>query len=377
VIRFTPLLILIFCSCQTPAFVQAERSVLFPTAVPEAANLFPNSFAGISGVQKDSEQPSKKLFALEFGPKLLELKASYFERRQEEPAAFHSFSDKAETKWGTYADLLATSAHFGGKLAAEAQAAYSTLAFRAFEDQQPVMTRLGLHGRWGKAGYGLSYRSTGRGFVSTDNLWTDHSRDEGQVWGEYDLGLFRVRGAFGEMWEENSETHQVTLTKTTATSVYLNRPGWSAALSSSYSTAGNDDHLGQKTLAVTNGVSFAYRFASLFKLEPNLSFKQEWAPITRLKTDTPLAGVGLAFTPSRELQLIGRASYARDMSQDPLRTGSIMNAAAGLNWNLGKSFIGQQSLSLQLEYKNELRPTLPENQQTNLIGMVQFKILGF
>jgi len=90
-----------------------------------------------------------------------------------------------------------------------------------------------------------------------------------------------------------------------------------------------------------------------------------------------LAGVGLAFTPSRELQLIGRASYARDMSQDPLRTGSIMNAAAGLNWNLGKSFIGQQSLSLQLEYKNELRPTLPENQQTNLIGMVQFKILGF
>jgi hypothetical protein len=121
----------------------------------------------------------------------------------------------------------------------------------------------------------------------------------------------------------------------------------------------------------------AYRFTSLLTLEPNVSFKQEWAPITSLKTDICSAGFGLTYTPSRDLQWIGRASYARGSSEDPLRAGSLVNAATGLNWKLGKSFLGEQSVSLQLEYKNESRLTLPDNQQVNLTGTVQFKILGF
>jgi hypothetical protein len=180
------------------------------------------------------------------------------------------------------------------------------------------------------------------------------------------------------MWEENSSTQELTLTRTTATSFYLNKTSWNAALSSSYSTAANYQHLDQKTLAFTNGLSFAYRFAPLFTLEPNVSFKQEWAPITRLKTDTCSAGFGLAYTPSRDLQLIGRASYARDLSEEPLlRAGSTVNAATGLNWKLGKSFLGEQSVSLQLEYKNESGLPMPDTRQANLAGTVQFKILGF
>ncbi|HKY07352.1 MAG TPA: hypothetical protein VJQ55_03885, partial [Candidatus Binatia bacterium] len=288
-----------------------------------------------------------------------------------------SFADQPETSWGRYVELLASSSHFDGKLTGEAQAAYSTLGFLSLEEEHPVMTRLGVHGRWGKTGYGISYHSSGRGFVSTDNLKVDHNRDEAQLWGEYNLGLFRLRGAVGEMWEENSDTHEVRLTKTTATSLYFKKPAWTAALSSSYSTAAATERLGRQTLAVTNGLSFAYRFASLFKLEPNVSFKREWAPITRLKTDTPSAAVGLVYMPSTALQLVGRASYTRDLSEDPLRSGSTMNAAAGFNWQLGKSAIGGQSVSLKLEYKNESRPTLPEHQQANLTAMVQFKILGF
>ncbi len=157
------------------------------------------------------------------------------------------------------------------------------------------------------------------------------------------------------MWEDNFDTDQLILTRTTATSLYLNRPSWNAALSSSYSTVANNDNLHQKALAFTNGLSFAYRFTSLLTLEPNVSFRQEWAPFTSLKTDTCSAGFGLTFTPSRDLQWIGRASYARDSSEDPLRAGSMINAATGLNWKLGKSFLGEQSVSMQLEYKNESR----------------------
>lgn len=75
--------------------------------------------------------------------------------------------------------------------------------------------------------------------------------------------------------------------------------------------------------------------------------------------------------------MIGCAAYARDLSEDPLRTGSALNATTAVNWKLGKSFLGEQSVSVQLEYKNESRLTLPENQQNNLTGTVHFKILGF
>lgn len=377
-IKFTSSLILILCLCRTSAFAQAEASVPFPSENPEATELFSNPFAGVNAAQMDSNPPSKRIFALEFGPKLLELKASYFERRREANAPFGTDGDQTDLTWGKYADLFAISSQFDGKLVGEAEAAYSTLGFPASSEQLPMMTRLGVHGRWGKAGYGLSYRSSARGYVSPAGVKIEHARDERQIWAEYDFSLFRVRGAVGEMWEENSATHALTLTRTTATSFYLSNPSWNAALSSSYSTAAMYQHLDQKTLAFTNGLSFAYRFAPLFTLEPSVSFKQEWAPITRLQTDTCSAGFGLAYTPSRDLQLIGRASYARDLNEDPLlRAGSTVNAATGLNWKLGKSFLGEQSVSLQLEYKNESGLPMPDTRQANLAGTVQFKILGF
>jgi len=97
----------------------------------------------------------------------------------------------------------------------------------------------------------------------------------------------------------------------------------------------------------------------------------------RLKTDTPSAGLALAYRPFRDLQMIGRTSYARDLSDDPLKNASIVNTTAGLNWKLGKSFFGEHSVLMQIEYKNESRPTLLDHQQTNLTGTVQFKIVGF
>ena len=326
----------------------------------------------------ESNPPSKRSFAVEVGPKLLELKASYFERRREENVLLGGVDAQTDRHWGEYADLVAISSQFGGKLVGEAEAAYSTLGLPVSSDRLiPMMTRLGVHGRWGKAGYGLFYRSSGPGYVSPAGVQVEHARDESQIWAEYDLSLFRIRSAVGEMWEENSETRQWTLTRTTATSFYLNKPAWNVAWSSSYSTVANHDHLDQKSLVVANGLSFAFRFTPVFTLEPNVNLKQEWAPITRLKTDTCAAGLGLAYTPSRDLKLIGRASYVRDLSEDPLRGGSIVHAATGLDWKLGKSFLGEQSVSLQLEYKNESRLPVPNNQQPYLTGTVRFKLLDF
>ena len=359
------------------AFAQEYAPEFDPTDTPGIVDLYPSSFTSIDSVLRDFNRTSKQTLALELGPKLVEFRATYWEKRQQESLPMGGLSDPDATQWGRYFDLLAKSSRFDGKLVGESELAYSALGFSSLTEQQPIMSRLGLNGRWGKAGYGVSYRSFSRGFVSLAGIRVEHDRDESQLWGEYDFGLFRLRGAAGETWEQNSMTNALTLTRTAATSFHLAKPTWSALYSSSYSWIGQDGESSHKTFAFANGFAMAYRPAILFTIEPNVNFRQEWDPATGLKTDTPSAGLALAYRPSRDLQVIGRASYARDLSDDPFKNASIVNTTAGLNWKVGKSFLGEQSVSMQLEYKNESRITLPDNHQASLTGMIQFRVAGF
>jgi hypothetical protein len=70
-------------------------------------------------------------------------------------------------------------------------------------------------------------------------------------------------------------------------------------------------------------------------------------------------------------------SYARGLSGDPFKETAILNTAGALNWKLGKSYFGEQFLSVQIEYKDELNPGSPTNSQPNLTGMIQWKMVRF
>ena len=353
------------------AFAQADGNEFASTDVPGTVDLFPYSFTRIDGLPRDFNQPSKKTLALVLGPKLLELRAAYWEKHREDSLPIGSLSDPNVTKSGRYFDLLATSSRFDGRLVGEGELAYSGLGFSSLTEQQPIMSRLGVNGRWDKAGYGVSYRSFGRGFVSLAGDKVEHDRDESQLWGEYDFGLFRFRGSAGETWEKNSATSDLTLTRTAAASFHLAKPDWSAAFSSSYSWIGHGEESSHKTFAFANGFALVYRPATRLTIEPNVNFRQEWDPTARLKTDTS-TGLALTATPVPGLQVIARVSYASDLSEDPLKNVSTVNTAAGFKWKFGKSFFGEPSLSTQLEYKNEYRPTGSDSQQSNLTGTIQF-----
>lgn len=376
-IRITRTLIFVLCICHRLAFAQTDWPETFAPDLPRADNLFPDAFTRIDGMSRDLNPPAKQTFEMEFGPKWVEFRGTYFERRQSDSSPTHLPGDAGSTTWGRYFDLLATSSRLGGGLVGEAELAYSMLAPATPTEQHPLMTRLGVKGQRGKLGYGLSYGSSSRGFVSPNGAMTEHDRDATEIYTEYDFGLFRVRGAAGEAREMHSETHEMTLTQTAATSVYLNQADWSATLSSSYSLVERGEPANAKTPAFVNGLSLVYRPVAPLRLEPSINFKQEWDAVTGQKTESPSAAFALAYTPIRDFQLNGRASYAMDLSLDPLKKGSLLNTTAALNWRIGKSFLGEQFLSLQVEYKDEARATLPGNSQSNVAGTVQFKINGF
>jgi hypothetical protein len=360
---------------------------LFSTAAADTSSFDPDS-AGLSDIQESTfvpytssvvirqsvVKPVVRTFSLGLGPEIIRLKTSYLQEREESNAFSGSSPD---AKVGYYFDLLATSSPLSSKLIGEGEVAYSTLGFSTVGEQRPTMSRLGLKGHWGSMSYGADYKSFGRGFASPSGFRIDHDRDESQLWGQYNLGFLRVKGAIGEVWETNSDTNQLSLTRTAATSLNFSKSSWNALLSSSYSIIGQEESSKQKTVTVTNGVVISYRPVSVLTIEPNLSFKEEWDRSTGIRTETPSAGLMLISTPLRDLQLTGRASYARGISEDRLKDASTINTGASLNWKIGKSLMGEQFLSFQLEYKNELFPNSPSNSQEHFGGMLQLKIVGF
>jgi len=94
-------------------------------------------------------------------------------------------------------------------------------------------------------------------------------------------------------------------------------------------------------------------------------------PNYRFKNRHAGAAIALVFTPYRDLQLTSRASYARGLTDDLFKETAILNTAAALNWKLGKSIFGEQFLSVQIEYRDELHPGSPTNSPPNLTGTIQ------
>jgi hypothetical protein len=128
---------------------------------------------------------------------------------------------------------------------------------------------------------------------------------------------------------------------------------------------------------MANDFMLVFRPAAFLTIEPKLGFKREWDGTSGVETDTPAAAILLSSTPSQNFQFVGQASYAQGVSDDPLKDVTTVHSAASLNWNVGRSFLGEQSLAVQLDYRSELRPNAPASSQANLTGMIRFKVAGF
>jgi len=367
-------LFLVFCLYERAAAAEAYWMHSDPLAIPPYAEVLSFSLsAGTEPIPINFKQPAGNSFSLDLGPSIIKLKTFYLETREEGSSLVGSLDD---SKLRRYLNVFGTSSYFDGKLVGEGEFAYGILGL-ATTGEQPRMFRLGLKGRWNGISYGADCGSIGKGFVSLLGERFDYDRDEAQVWAERSYGSWRFRGTLSELWERRPATNELTLTKTAVTDFHFNRPNWSAMLSSSYSLIDQGTSLDQKTAAFANALSISYRPTTILTIVPKLSVREEWDQSTGVRTDTPEAVVTLRLDPSRDVQLTGLASYARGMSEDVLKDNSTVNAGAALHWRIGKYVLGEQFLSLKIEYRNEARFHSPSDSPQKLSTLISFKIVGF
>lgn len=374
-IRFWRILLVLFC---LDASARADDVFVFGELSGQPSDgvfLFPSSFERVTGVLRDSVRPAKQSFTLALAPKILELRASYWGKRRAESVSIDPDQSPSMLQGGYY-NMLARTSPWDGRLVGEGEVAYSALGVSPPLSATPLMTRFGMVGNWNKAGYGLVFRSLGRGFVPLAGATIEHDRDESQIWGEYTFDLFRLRAMADEVSQVDSVSRQMTVTRSATAAFQVNRAAWSLLFSSNYAAIGRSEPAAARSFAFSNRLAAVYRPVQMFTFEPAVQLSREWEPASGTRTETPSAGFTLAYSPLQELQLLGRASVSRRLREDLPQDASSLHTGAGVNWSLGKSIFGDRSISLHVDYKNDSGSSL-SNEEAHLSAMIQFKLAGF
>jgi hypothetical protein len=368
-------------------FLSFSCSAVKPELLP-TSNESPATMAGLempdttgfsqADVTPKTLTPAGKTFALRFGPRLLELKASYLEKGE---MAIDPNGVSQNDNLRRYLNLLATSSFGGTGLTGEGELSYSSLNALPGEcacKDWPRMLRLGLKHRWGALSYGADYKSVDRGFVSIAGVPTDATRDEGLVWGERSLGSFNIRGSIGESWEKLLDGNGLKLARNAMASLNFNRSQWGAKFASSYEWVEQGAASNQETTVFTNTLAAFYRPFDFVSLNPNFSIREERNPYTGVRTETPRTELIFSYVPPRDLfKVTGSTSFGRSIGSEGLSRLTSFGTTAAVDWKIGK-FLGKNDyLSFNLNYNQQLDFISSGNPHNDLSGMLQLRITGF
>jgi hypothetical protein len=368
-------LLLLSVSCAAISTEAPERAQE-PTRFDSFESSF-TSFERLAEIQ-DRAKPIENSFSLNFGPQLLNVKASYLEKAE---SAAATTVNSPQPSLRRYLKLLGSASFGGSNLTGEGELTYgsgNTVPDNCDCLDWPRMMRMGIKSRWQGLRYGMDFKSVERGFVTVSGVESAEQRDEGQLWGEYNLGPFNLRGSVVESWEELLDANRHRVTRAATTAVQLNRSVWSGTLLSSYGLVEQGPDLNQETTVFSNRLAGLYRPFSVLSLGPSIGLKHEWDTATGYRTESPTTEFAIIYTPVRDkFRLTGGTSFTRTLNRYALTDIMTIGTRAIMDWKIG-SFLGSDdTLSFNLNYNRQRDLISPSNSYNDLSGILQLRITGF
>jgi hypothetical protein len=337
----------------------------------------PSHFERLAGIQNFAK-PLENSFSMDFGPQLLKVKASYLEKT--DPAAATTI-DSPDGSPRRYLNLFSTTTFGGTHLIGEGELTYGS---RNISPEYcecpdwPRMMRLGLKTRWQGLSYGADFKSVEKGFVSIAGTASPQEREEGELWGEYNLGPFNLRGSVAESWEELLDANRHRVTRAATTAVKLKRSVWGGSFSSSYGLVEQGPDLNQEMTVFTNTLTGFFRPFSVLSLGPSIGIKQEWDAITGHRSEAPTTDFSFVYIPFRdEFRLTGGTSFTRTFNRYALSDVMTVASRAVIDWKIGKFLGRNDTLSFNINYNRQRDLTSSGNSSDDISGILQLKITGF
>jgi hypothetical protein len=302
------------------------------------------------------------------GAELVELRASYLDRR-EEAASWNGPVSPPQRR--RHFSLLATSSPFSGRLVGEAEVAYGSLG--APEgcgcEAPPKMLRLAVKGSAGGFGYGVDFRSIDEGFAPAAGARFAAAREQALLWGERSFGAVRLRGSIEEVREKAAGASGERPVVNAGVSLSWNGRPWGAALASSYS-----EREGEETRVLANALSASYQPSPALRLGSQLGLENEWAERAGSVRQVPSLRFTFGYSPLPDLRLAGDSSLRWIFGAAQPRALPSQSAGAGLEWRIGSSPAAETTLSFRLEYSLAPDPAAAARSPSRFSGMLRLNV---
>jgi hypothetical protein len=315
-----------------------------------------------------------------------------------------------------------------GLLTAEGEMAYRpTNDFdpeEGYRNYRPQMYRINLIGKLLGFEYGAKYLSVDKDFERLQgiNLKADQARRE--IWVSRNFGVFEIKTFLSDYWDNVdfnpsrprirnkqggasldiaipswpllglSYKRGTTLTtrrpdgsdrksadfQTTDGYLYYGRSKWDLTLYWSYYLSTDSIESDSKSKIANSGVSGSYHLRDSFKIEPSLDFtteNYEWLG-GGAKYNTPTASLSFSYKPSDEpLSFVAKGSYSRYKGNDGYTDSNTLNGSGEITWNLGKTILGDQSISLSVGYYHYLDTIYSSSSFKEFSAQVAYKMATF
>jgi hypothetical protein len=371
------LLLFFSVSCATINSEAPERAETPSRFIEGFQTSFHSRFEHLAEIQ-DVGKPLENSFLLNLGPQLLKVKASYLEKSERATAMT---VDSPQPSMRRYLNLVGSTSFGGSNLSGDGELTYSSGNISPAGCDcldWPRMVRLGIKTNWQGLSYGADFKSIEKGFIAISGAASAEDRDEGQLWGEYNLGPINLRGSVVESWEELLDANRHRVTRAATTAVQLNRSVWSGTLTSSYGLVEQGPDLNQETRVFSNRLAGLYRPFSVISLGPSIGIKHEWDIVTGSRTETPMTEFAIVYTPLKDrFRLVGGTSFTRTFNRYTLTDVTNIGTRAIMDWKIGKFLGRDDTVSLNVNYNRQRDLISSGKSYDDLSGILQLKVTGF
>ena len=298
--------------------------------------------------------------------------------------------------------MTAASSLFQGRLTGEGELAFSPPDSRTIEgrgDPQRRLMRLGLSGTRGSFRYGVTLREGGKAAAAAP----DQAMRE--VWGEWRLGLAKLRTSLGETWnnvEKDPLRARVTQTYERLTLSFAPRSwpefslsygqtevatsldpvgvapqrlktnalesalaytgtGWNARASAAYAVSNDLLAPDFQTVGIAYALNGTYRLKQLLTITPSVSLRNDLQRWSGARIKNRSASLSLTYAAAPRFTMTVVTAYSAAHSSDRLVDLTTFNAKSAFTWSYEPIPRYQTSLSLEASHKlfhDAVNPTL-------------------
>lgn len=329
--------------------------------------------------------------------------------------------------WG-FVNIAAEPGAFHNLMSVQGEIAYSPIdefdIEQGFRVYKPQMVTLNLKGSWAGFEYGAKYLQVEDGFDRVPGTQFNSNREGKEIWIKRTLSFLNLKTFMSDYWDNvNFDPNRPRTRKTQVgaaldiafpywpvlslsysrgnsliatrndgsisrnesmqnlnSSLYYLISKWKLSINSSYSM-GSDKNQGDATSRILfSEIKGSYNPIRSISISPSIGFTKEeykW-PGGGLEYMTPTSSLSVDYSPSNKpFKIKAYGYYSRYKSNDGFTDANTLSGLTEFAWKLGKTPIGNQSVSLEFGYYNYLDSVFSKSSYNEYSALLAYKIASF